>query len=177
MELGVHIREMTKADWQDVSRIYAQGLKTKMSTFQTEVPSYSQWDNNHISACRFVITMEHAVVGWCALSPISSRSVYQGVGEVSIYLDETYQGKGYGKQLLNKLCEASQHAGFWMLQSSIFEENLASIQLHQQCGFRMVGYREKIAKDCDGIWRNTILVERRVVSDEISKEDVPCCQK
>ncbi len=155
------IRTMIESDWNDVARIYQHGMDTHIATFQTSCPSFEEWDKAHLKECRYVITEDGAVVGWTALSPISSRCVYAGVAEISIYMDEKYIRKGYGTQLLNYLIQESEKCGFWMLQSGILQHNQASIGLHSKCGFRQVGYREKIARDHSGAWKNTVLMERR----------------
>lgn len=160
------IREMTAADWPAVARIYQDGMDTNLATFQTECPSWEDWDKAHLKPCRFVAEKSSQVVGWAALSAVSSRSVYAGVAEVSIYIDASVRGKGVGKALLTTLISASEEAGFWTLQSGIMEYNAASIALHTRCGFRLVGYREKIGKDRFGVWRNTLLMEHRSPRDD-----------
>lgn len=155
------IREMRPEDWDRVVEIYKQGIERGVSTFNTTCPSYEVWDHAHLKVCRFVAEIERDVAGWVAISAVSSRPVYQGVVEVSIYIDERYQGKGIGSTLLTKLCEASEKAGYWSLYSVIFSMNTSSIALHKKCGFREIGYREKVAKDRFGKWQNTTLMERR----------------
>ena len=100
------------------------------------------------------------MIGWAALTAVSTRRVYEDVAEVSIYIYQSERGKGIGKILLNELIKQSEDNGLWMLQSSIFSENQSSIKLHEKCGFRMVGYRERIAQK-NGVWKNTVLMERR----------------
>lgn len=156
-----HIRPMEEKDWERVSDIYRQGIETNLATFQTDIPTYETWDNNHLKEFRFIVETNNNVVGWVALSPISSRCAYNGVAEVSIYIDKDSQKKGLGKLLLNHICRCSEKNGLWTLQSGIMQNNIASIKLHESCSFRMVGYREKIAKDRFGEWRNTVLMERR----------------
>lgn len=162
-----NIRIMADEDWNRVAEIYLQGIQTNLATFQTEVPTYENWDNNHLKDFRFVIEdSNNRVVGWVTLSPISSRCVYKGVAEVSIYIEKESQNQGIGKLLLNHICRYSELHDIWTLQSGIMQNNNASIKLHESCGFRMVGYREKIAKDRYGVWRNTVLMERRSESYE-----------
>ena len=155
------IRAMLPDDWSAVARIYQQGMDTNRATFQTVCPSWQDWNAAHLERCRLVILLGGVVAGWAALSRVSSRSVYAGVAELSIYIDEMARGKGAGKALMNALITASEAAGFWTLQSGILEDNAASIALHTSSGFRMVGYRERIAQDRFGVWRNTVLMERR----------------
>lgn len=159
------IREMNTNDWYEVASIYKQGIQTGTATFQTEVPSYDEWDKGHLKECRFVAGIDDKVVGWIALSAVSSRYVYRGVAELSIYIDENYRGKGVGSQLMITLIKESERLGYWTLQSGILEENEKSLNLHLKHGFRVVGIREKIGKTEAGVWKNTMLVERR--SDSI----------
>lgn len=155
------IREMSKSDWEKVSYIYQQGMDTNIATFETKCPAFEAFDDSHTADCRYVITDSDVVIGWAALSPVSSRCVYGGVVEHSIYIDEKFKGKGAGTQLLLYLIEQSEQAGYWTLQAGIMQDNPASIRLHEKCGFRMVGYREKIGKDRYGQWRNTVVMEKR----------------
>ena len=156
-----HIRPFEPSDWQAVAAIYRQGLATGMATFQTSCPSYAEWDAGHYAFCRYVYLLDEHIVGWVALSPTSSRPVYAGVAEVSIYIAEEAQGRGIGTQLLRQAIAESEAQGIWTLQSAIIQQNVASIALHRTCGFREVGYRERIAQDSQGVWRNTVLMERR----------------
>lgn len=151
---------MTPEDWPAVAAIYREGIATGLATFETDVPSWEAWDRGHLPVCRLVARCDGEVVGWAALSPVSGRCVYGGVAEVSVYIAESARGQGIGRWLLMALVEASETAGLWMLQAGIFPENRASIALHRTCGFREVGYRERIGR-LHGVWRNTVLMERR----------------
>lgn len=155
------IIKMAPSDWASVSKIYMQGIETGVATFQTEAPSYEDWDKGHVASCRLVARKDDVVLGWAALSPVSSRCVYAGVAEVSIYIDPDYKGMQVGLTLLNALIEASEADGFWTLQSGIIKENVPSIKLHEKCGFRVIGYREKVGKMSTGKWHDVVLVERR----------------
>lgn len=159
--MTIRIENMKEEHWEEVSCIYRQGIASGQATFQRECPSYEEWDANHLVQCRYVALEGEKVVGFVAISPTSKRAVYKGVVELSIYVDEAYRGKGIGSRLMSRLCEESEEAGFWTLYAAIIAENKASIALHKKWGFREIGYREKIAKDKDGIWRNMILMERR----------------
>lgn len=155
------IREMQKSDWPRVSEIYTQAIDRGQSTFNTVCPPFEQWDKAHIPDCRYVYEQDGQVVAWVALSPTSPRPVFGGVVEVSIYVDEAYQGQGIGTELLNWECAESEKCGFWTLYVAIFTTNFRSIALHKKCGFREIGYREKIAKDKFGQWQNIIIMEKR----------------
>jgi len=152
--------QMTASDWEQVRAIYVEGLREGNSTFETQAPSWEAWDEAHLKSPRLVMRADDKVLGWAALSAVSRRSVYSGVAELTIYVTESERGKGIGRALLEQLIEESEQAGIWTLQASIFPENVASIELHLKCGFREVGRRESIAK-LNGVWRDTILFERR----------------
>jgi phosphinothricin acetyltransferase len=147
-------------DWEDVRAIYQEGIDTGQATFETSVPSWTEWDEARRANCRFVARRENQVVGWAALSPVSRREVYAGVAEVAVYVSKKEYGKGIGKCLLEALIAAAEEAGIWTLQASLFPENVASSRLFKSCGFRTVGIRERIAQH-HGVWRDTVLLERR----------------
>nr|TXF82794.1 N-acetyltransferase [Alkalicoccus halolimnae] len=159
---------MTSADWPKVKEIYAEGLATKLATFETAVPDWKQWNEKHHSFCRHVIEKGETTAGWAALSPVSPRYVYRGVAEVSIYVRSDMGGMGLGTRLLSHLIEESEAHGIWTLQAVIFSRNMVSRRMHERAGFREVGYREKIAS-LNGVWHDTILMERR--SPAVSEEE------
>jgi L-amino acid N-acyltransferase YncA len=151
---------MQQSDWRAVKAIYEQGLATRQATFETEAPSWEEWDAAHLIELRLVAEQDGEVAGWAALSPASRRDCYVGVAEESVYVEESARGQGVGKALLTELVARADVAGIWTIQTSIFPENVASIKLHKHCGFRVVGTRERIAQ-LDGAWRDTVLLERR----------------
>ncbi|MFG3613508.1 GNAT family N-acetyltransferase [Rummeliibacillus stabekisii] len=157
---NIVIRKMLDTDWPAVKNIYLEGIATGNATFQTDAPSFEEWTKSHHATCRFVAVKGDLVVGWIAISSVSNRVVYKGVGEVSVYVSIKAKSGGIGTLLLSKLIEESENEGFWTLQSSIFKENTASLKLHKKMGFREVGYREKIAQHY-GVWRDVLLLERR----------------
>jgi phosphinothricin acetyltransferase len=151
---------MDSGDWSSVREIYGEGLRTGHATFETRVPSWEEWNRHHLSCCRLVAEFEGRVVGWSALCPISDRCVYGGVAEVSIYVAEALRGRGIGTLLLQELVAASEREGFWTLQAGIFPENRGSVRLHERCGFRVLGCRERLGKTGDR-WRDVLFLERR----------------
>ncbi|MGB5387159.1 MAG: N-acetyltransferase family protein [Eudoraea sp.] len=154
------ILEMSEAHWPAIAQIYKQGVDTGFATFEKEIPSYEQWNGNHISSCRLVALRDDKVLGWAALSPVSGRCVYGGVAEVSVYVADNAQNSGIGILLMEELITTSEKEGFWTLQSGIFPENTGSIKLHERVGFRYLGKRERIGR-LDGIWKDNLLFERR----------------
>ena len=158
---SVDLRGLTEADWTAVADIYWEGMRDGLATFETEVPAWKQWDAAHLPGHRLVADLFDEVVGWAALSPASKRRCYAGVAENSVYVTRDARGHGIGRTLLEALIADAEAAGIWMIQTSIFPENRASLALHERCGFRVVGTRERIAKR-DGIWRDTVFLERRL---------------
>ena len=156
---------MREADASSVLTIYAEGIATGHATFQAEVPDWSTWSASHLASCRIVAEEAGAVLGWAALSPVSTRAVYAGVAEISIYIGEDARGRGVGRVLLEALQRSAETAGIWMLQAGIFPENEASIALHRKLGFRILGRRERIGKMGYGPlrdqWRDVALLEWR----------------
>ncbi|PIQ21523.1 MAG: N-acetyltransferase [Cytophagales bacterium CG18_big_fil_WC_8_21_14_2_50_42_9] len=156
----MEIVPMLPQHWQAVKTIYLEGIATGQATFQTEAPSWEDWDQAHLSYCRLVAVEDNKVLGWVALSPVSSRCVYAGVAEVSIYIGQHHRGKRVGLQLLQSVISESEKHNIWTLQAGIFPENAASLKLHEKVGFRLLGYREKVGQ-MHGVWRNVNLLERR----------------
>jgi L-amino acid N-acyltransferase YncA len=151
---------MLAANWENVKRIYEEGIATGNATFQTSAPSWEEWDSSHLQSCRLIAVDNDEVIGWAALTPVSERCVYAGVAEVSVYVAGEARGRGVGKKLLECLIKESEKNNLWTLQAGIFPENTGSIKIHEACGFRLIGRREKIGKMNDK-WRDTILLERR----------------
>lgn len=154
------IDDLTAADWEQVRSIYVEGIATGHATFETGAPEWEKWDAGHLRKMRLVARDGDEILGWAALSPVSDRCVYGGVAEVSVYVGERGRGRGVGRALLEALVAASERNGIWTLQAGVFPENAASVKLHLGCGFREVGRRERIGK-LHGIWRDTLLLERR----------------
>ncbi len=158
MDFG--IEPLLPSDWPQVRTIYDEGIATGQATFVVKLPSWEEWDSDHLSACRLVARRGERVLGWAALRPVSGRPCYAGVAEASVYVGAAVRGHGVGSALLRALIAASESHGIWTLQGSTFPENTASLRLQARFGFRVVGRRERIG--ClDGVWRDTILTERR----------------
>lgn len=155
------VADMEADDWEQVRSIYLEGIATGHATFETDAPTWEHWDAGHLKKARLVARdAAGEILGWAALSRVSDRCVYGGVAEVSVYVGEHGRGRGVGRALLERLIAASEQHGIWTLQAGVFPENAASIKLHLACGFREVGRRERIGK-LDGVWRDTLLLERR----------------
>ena len=159
-DAAVAIERLAPADWEAVRGIYLEGIATGNATFETDAPSWEVWDGAHRQDGRLVARRAGRVVGWAALTRVSGRCVYAGVAEVSVYVAAEAQGGGVGRALLEALVAASEDAGVWTLQAGIFPENEASIALHERCGFRLVGRRERLGR-LGARWRDVLMLERR----------------
>jgi phosphinothricin acetyltransferase len=155
---------MQPYDWEQVRAIYLEGIASGNATFETAAPSWEKWDTGHVAAPRLVARMDAGapcpVIGWAALSTVSERCVYAGVVDDSVYVAASMRGQGVGWALLSALCLAAETAGLWTIQAGIFPENSASVRLHEGCGFRVVGRRERLGQ-LNGVWRDVMLLERR----------------
>jgi L-amino acid N-acyltransferase YncA len=160
------ITAMNASRWEDVKRIYQQGIDTGHATFEEYPPkTWEVWSAKFLSNLQLICLDEDTLLGWAAISRVSSRQVYKGVGEVSLYIDPDHQGRGIGKDLLYEIVSLSENNGFWTLQAGIFPENIISLELHQCFGFRVVGTRKKVGKmtygPMAGEWRDVLFLERR----------------
>jgi L-amino acid N-acyltransferase YncA len=156
----VDIRDLRPEQWPEVASIFQAGIDTGHATFETAPPSWEAWDRAHLAGLRLVATGDEHVLGWAALSRVSARPCYAGVAEVSVYVAPEATGRGIGRALLETLIARAEGAGIWTIQAGIFPENTASLALHEKCGFRVVGTRERIG-ELHGVWRDVVLMERR----------------
>ena len=154
----VTLRSLQAEDWPAVRAIYLDGIRSGLASFEIDAPSWDDWNAAH--TLRVVAEADEDVVGWAAAGPISERRCYRGVVESSVYVAAHARGRGIGRALMDELIARSERAGIWTIQTSIFPENEASLNLHAAAGFRVVGVRNRIGKR-DGLWRNTVLMERR----------------
>ncbi|MEA2204540.1 MAG: hypothetical protein QOE77_1316 [Blastocatellia bacterium] len=154
------ITSMLDEDWEQVRQIFQEGIDTGQATFETQPPAFDEWQSSHLPFGRLVARTGSLVKGWAALSPVSRRAAYAGVAETSLYVGQAHRGNGIGRSLLQALVDQSESNGIWTLQAVMLAENEASLALHRSCGFREVGRRERISK-LNGVWRDTILLERR----------------
>jgi len=156
---------MTADHAHAIAAIFTEGITTGNATFESEAPDWQAFDAAKLEDHRLVALDGDQALGWTALSPTSSRRVYRGVCEVALYVAESARGRGVGRSLLTALVESSEAGGIWMLQAGIFPENTASLALHESCGFRRVGVRERVglmpSGPHAGQWRDVVLLERR----------------
>ncbi|WP_443592133.1 GNAT family N-acetyltransferase [Actinotalea solisilvae] len=178
----MELRPMTVEDWPAVAAVYAEGIAGGQATFESAVPTWDAWDAAHTPDHRLVATdlagpagpggpaaaagpatatADPVVLGWAACSPVSSRCVYAGVLEVSVYVAGAAQGRGVGSALLGALVTSTEAAGVWTLTAGIFPGNAASLALHARHGFRTVGVNERLGRTAAGEWRDVVRLERR----------------
>ena len=158
--MNYQIESLQPEDWPKVRSIFAESIKTGISTFDTKLPDWEDWDSSRLSTCRFVAREGKTVFGWASLSPSSSTWGYVGVAEVSVHVGKAGQKQGIGTALLKALFAASENEKFWTLTAEIISGNRASLALHKKCGFRGIGYREKLGHR-QGVWHDVILLEKR----------------
>jgi L-amino acid N-acyltransferase YncA len=156
----MEIEPLAAGDWPAVRAIYEAGIATGNATFETAAPDWPAWDAGHLADHRLVARQDGRVLGWTALAPVSDRCAYAGVAEDSIYVAGDAQGRGIGRALLRAVLASAERGGIWTVQTGIFPENQASVRLHQACGFRVVGVRERLGQ-LHGRWRDVVLLERR----------------
>ncbi|MDZ4859140.1 MAG: GNAT family N-acetyltransferase [Candidatus Hydrogenedentes bacterium] len=154
------IGEMYPSDWDAVRAVYVEGIDTGNATIETQPPDWEVWNKRHLHHCRFVARAADAIIGWVALSHISSRAAYNGVTELSVYVAERARAQGVGTALLEAVISASENHGIWTIQAGIFPENTPSLALHKKLGFREIGTRQRLGKLNDE-WRDVVLLERR----------------
>jgi len=163
----LRFRQMAESNWAEVENIYRAGIATGHATFETAPPA--TWAaftaGKHPELSLVAVDSTGRVLGWAAASRVSARAAYAGVVEHSIYIHPDAASQGVGRRLLAAFLDLTDQHGIWTVLSSIFPENIASLRVHEQAGFRVVGYREKIAQmpygPMVGQWRDTVLLERR----------------
>jgi L-amino acid N-acyltransferase YncA len=156
----VELQGMRPDDWPAVRAIFEAGIATGNATFETAAPDWPAWDAGHLAEHRLVALLDGRVAGWTALAPVSDRCAYAGVAEDSIYVALEAQGRGVGRALLAAVVASAEQGGIWTVQTGIFPENQPSVRLHEACGFRVVGVRERLGR-LEGRWRDVVLMERR----------------
>jgi L-amino acid N-acyltransferase YncA len=154
------IEALRPEHWPGAARVYGEGIATRNATFETAIPTWEAWDASHLADHRLVALRNGEVVGWAAVSPVSTRCCYGGVVENSVYVAEAARGQGVGRRLLDALIHSTEAAGIWTIEAGMFPENEASVRLHQAVGFETVGTHKRLAK-LDGVWRDVLLLERR----------------
>jgi phosphinothricin acetyltransferase len=162
----VAIRPMRAGDAKQVLDIYQTGMDGGNASFEHTAPTWAVFDAGRLAEHRFVaveVDDPDTVLGWVAVSAVSTRAVYAGVVEHSVYVDPAARRRGVGRALLDALIASTEAAGIWTIQSGIFPENTASLAFHHAAGFRTVGIRERVGRhESQGNrWRDVVAIERR----------------
>lgn len=158
--MAATVRALESSDGMKVLAIYAEAIKGAHATFDTNIPTWTEWDRAHLPMHRFVAVDGKKVLGFTATSKVSDRREYAGVVECYTFVRSDSHRRGIGTLLLNALISATESQGLWTLQANIFPENTAALSLHEKMGFRVVGRRERIGRH-RGAWRDVLLLERR----------------
>ncbi|MGZ8527600.1 MAG: N-acetyltransferase family protein [Candidatus Limnocylindrales bacterium] len=157
----VRVERMRPGHWPAVRSIYQAGIATGDATLERQAPDWEGWDAGHRPDCRLVAVDGDRVLGWVALSPYSTRTVYAGIAWLSVYVAPDAQRHGIGRRLVEAAIEASEEAGVWTLMAGILPENVASLALHERAGFRRIGVQRRLGRDAAERWRDVVLMERR----------------
>ena len=161
----MEIKVVESKHWEEIKNIYQLGIASGVATFETAPPKdFDQWLQKIDADNSFVILENEIVLGWASLSKVSTRSVYQGVGEVSIYIHPNAKRKGIGTKLYKHLEESAKLSGYWTIQAQLFTTNDSSKALFDALGFREVGIRKNIGKLGDE-WIDNYLLEKSILKD------------
>ena len=163
-------RRATLADAEVIARIYNEGIRDRVGTFETRERTpddVRQWfDGRHPQiVVELVDQLDSEIVAFASTSSYRARDCYAGVAEFSVYVARARRGQGAGRVAMQALLEAAREAGFWKLLSRVFIENTASRSLLASLGFREVGTYEKHAQ-LDGRWRDVVIVEKLVPENQ-----------
>jgi L-amino acid N-acyltransferase YncA len=158
---AIRITGLTAEYADEVLAIYQLDIDEGNATFETAAPHWEAFDAAKLTDHRHLaLDQQGRVLGWVAATKVSDRCAYAGVVEHSVYVHPAARKRGVGLALLDALIASTEAAGIWTIQSGIFPENTASLQLHQRAGFRVIGARERIGRH-HGAWRDVVLIERR----------------
>jgi phosphinothricin acetyltransferase len=161
--MSATVRLATPADAAAITRIYNEGIEDRVATFETEPRTPADLEallkKKGERYPTVVVERDGRIVAWAGASSYRERPAYAGVAEHSVYVGRDARGTGVGRLALEELARVYAARGFWKLCSRIFPENVASIKLHEKCGFRVVGTYRRHGK-LDGAWRDTVIVEK-----------------
>lgn len=161
MRAKIEIRSATLGDAEAICAIYNAAMDERGSTFET-TPRAAKDFEARIGDARFPLLVSaegEEVIGWAGLARYSDRHCYAGIGEASVYVDDSARGRGVGTKLTEALASAAWSSGFHKMIGKLFTDNVASIRLVERCGFDSVGLHRRHGK-LDGTWRDVLVVER-----------------
>ena len=158
---AVTIRGARHDDAAAVTAIYNAGIAERQATFETRPRAPEEIRDWFDHGLPFLAAEDGdgRVVGFARVTPYSDRPFYAGVGEHTVYVDDTARGQGLGRRLLDALAAESERRGLYKLTSRIFTTNAASRAVHRAAGFEEVGVKRRHGR-LDGEWKDCVLVER-----------------
>ena len=160
VSIYMEIKVVESKHWEEIKNIYQLGIDSGIATFETAPPEdFDHWLQKIDANNSFIILENKIILGWASLSKVSTRSVYQGVGEISIYVHPEHKGRKVGESLYKHLEKNAKEAGYWTLQAQLFTSNIVSKAFFEKQGFRQVGIREKIGQ-LDSNWVDNYLYEK-----------------
>lgn len=144
----IRVRPAKAADLSEIARIYNQGIEDRVATLESAPKDEAEVREaleKRTPRYEFVVAERGAqILGWASLNPYSHRCAYDGVADLSVYVERTARGTGVGSLLLEKLEGQARAQGFHKIVLFTFPFNAAGQALYRKCGFREVGvFREQ----------------------------------
>jgi L-amino acid N-acyltransferase YncA len=157
------VRALTLEDAPAIARIYNEAVAKRLATFDespVRVEDVADTLRAYLPSYPGVgVELEGELTAYATSSPHSDYPPYRGIAEFSVYVDEGFRGRGFGRMLMQALIARSEAAGLSKLLSRVLRENAASRALCASVGFREVGVYERHAR-LDGVWRDVVIVEK-----------------
>ncbi|WP_019120513.1 arsinothricin resistance N-acetyltransferase ArsN1 family A [Brevibacillus massiliensis] len=143
----VAVRSAEPADVAAILRIYNQGIEDRIATLESDPKDMAYmegWFREHQGRYAVLVAgIAGEIVGWASLNRYSHRCAYNGVADLSIYVDRRFRGKGIGSQLLHAIDKVAKANGFYKIVLFTFPSNQLGQGLYRKCGYREVGVFEK----------------------------------
>ena len=147
------VRQAKIEDLDAITHIYNQAILNTVATFDTEPKTkeeQTEWFSNHNSRYPILVAdFRSRVIGWASLTKWSDRCAYSDTAECSLYIEEEYQGKGFGKTLLIALLHEAKKSGFHTVIARITEGNDMSLNRFSSLGFRHIGIMREVGRKFD----------------------------
>lgn len=163
---GMVFRDALPADLPAIVAIYNATIPGRMVTADLDPVTVKDrliWFGEHSPHKRplwMIGDGQGNTLGWVSFRSFYGRPAYDGTAEVSIYLDEAYQGKGLGRYVLQYCIGHAPALGISTLLGFIFAHNIPSLKLFRHCGFEEWGELPDVAV-LDGTKRSLKILGRR----------------